>query len=559
MSAITAAANLTYRDYVIPGDPGSGDHVPVKSEIRAVFAIIDTALGSLGVNGAISVNAATLVLLEANLAFDADTLAVVYNDPVSANNGIYVKTGASGFGTWDLTDLALPSTFADDIAAVLAQLETLAAAVAASAASQAAAETAAGEATASADSAEAASTASQGFRDDAQTAALEADAARIASEEARDDTLIYAEMTGPFLFYATRADAEAALAGLSDGQQVQVWADVTRGDARTAYEVVSAALEFRAQFTTTGSLEQAFAQPRDFALYGEMATRAINTNLNGFPVPADIGQLFIGNVVASADAITIDSNIFPPGIAFRRYSGEPAAPTDAIDAGRQLGYLDFRVLFEGEFYNAGSFDMVIDGSGVTSTGCPPPTKFRWAVSDGVVAHVAMDLTCKGILELGAFDGEIYNGPGSLGTPRLFVNQAANDYAAILAARPATGPGYAMRLHTLGSTPSDYLVYGSSGAGVGSFRFSVRGNGDVYSATGYHVGTNRVIGPRGTAISDLAVTATSGTLPGAGGSVVIANAAAPTNAELLKYCVELETTLEALLARLRASTGHGLIA
>jgi hypothetical protein len=59
-----------------------------------------------------------------------------------------------------------------------------------------------------------------------------------------------------------------------------------------------------------------------------------------------------------------------------------------------------------------------------------------------------------------------------------------------------------------------------------------------------------------AIADLTVTATTGTLPTATGSQVIANAAAPTNAELLKYCVELEAKLELALARLRSL---GLIA
>ena len=59
-----------------------------------------------------------------------------------------------------------------------------------------------------------------------------------------------------------------------------------------------------------------------------------------------------------------------------------------------------------------------------------------------------------------------------------------------------------------------------------------------------------------AIADLTVTATTGTLPTATGSQVIADAATPTNAELLKYCVELEAKLELALARLRSL---GLIA
>lgn len=54
----------------------------------------------------------------------------------------------------------------------------------------------------------------------------------------------------------------------------------------------------------------------------------------------------------------------------------------------------------------------------------------------------------------------------------------------------------------------------------------------------------------TAIADITTTATTGTLPTVDGSVIIADAAAPTVDELLEYCVELEAKLEAALAALR---------
>jgi hypothetical protein len=57
--------------------------------------------------------------------------------------------------------------------------------------------------------------------------------------------------------------------------------------------------------------------------------------------------------------------------------------------------------------------------------------------------------------------------------------------------------------------------------------------------------------QGAAVADLTITATTGTLPTANGSITIADAAAPTNAELLEYCVELEAKLETLLARIRS--------
>jgi hypothetical protein len=55
----------------------------------------------------------------------------------------------------------------------------------------------------------------------------------------------------------------------------------------------------------------------------------------------------------------------------------------------------------------------------------------------------------------------------------------------------------------------------------------------------------------TAVTDLTVTATTGSLPTANGAVTIADAAAPTVAELLEYCTEIESKLEALLSRLRS--------
>ena len=52
------------------------------------------------------------------------------------------------------------------------------------------------------------------------------------------------------------------------------------------------------------------------------------------------------------------------------------------------------------------------------------------------------------------------------------------------------------------------------------------------------------------MANITTTATTGTLPTANGSVTIANAATPTVAELLEYCVELEAKLEDLLGKLR---------
>lgn len=59
----------------------------------------------------------------------------------------------------------------------------------------------------------------------------------------------------------------------------------------------------------------------------------------------------------------------------------------------------------------------------------------------------------------------------------------------------------------------------------------------------------------TAITDINTTATTGTLPSAADANSIANAASPTNAELLQYCVTLESKVEALIDALQR---HGLM-
>lgn len=79
---------------------------------------------------------------------------------------------------------------------------------------------------------------------------------------------------------------------------------------------------------------------------------------------------------------------------------------------------------------------------------------------------------------------------------------------------------------------------------------------VRSTTYRDVNNVKLLGTQSAAVQEVTVTATTGTLPTANGSLTIADAAAPTNAELLEYCRELEATLETLLSRVRV---HGLIA
>lgn len=208
----------------------------------------------------------------------------------------------------------------------------------------------------------------------------------------------------------------------------------------------------------------------------DVTTRAIPTNLNGFTVPANIGQIYIGNTTQSADAITIDSGAnFPGGISFRRYLGTAGSP-QPVTVGTQLGYLDFRGYNEGFFYNAASLDVVVDGTFVDAGGLMP-TKMRFSVSDGQQVAVAMELLSNGRLELNAAGNPV----GALGDPRFYVFQDKSDWNTVLSSNAPGGASYVIRLHSAGESAGDYLIGGSSGAGTGTFKFSVRGNGDTYIA------------------------------------------------------------------------------
>lgn len=61
----------------------------------------------------------------------------------------------------------------------------------------------------------------------------------------------------------------------------------------------------------------------------------------------------------------------------------------------------------------------------------------------------------------------------------------------------------------------------------------------------------LVNPSAAVVAPLTTTATTGSLPTADGTVTISDASTPTVTELLEYCVELETKLEAVLTKLTA--------
>lgn len=242
-TAIVGAGNDWLRDHEVAGVPASGMSEPEKAKGRAVLALIDAALASLGVNGAITVKKATKSLLDADLAHAADTLAVVYNDATSANNGIYAKSGTSGSGSWAITALALPSSFAADLAQVLAAAEAVAAAAASAASSASAAD-------ADRVAAQAARVLSQA---DAGAASDFADQASAAAATA-------VGLAGVERIFNTKALADAGIGSVTANKHVIVMVDESQAGRRTLYQKVSGAyvlvvdLNAYSDLTVTGSI-----------------------------------------------------------------------------------------------------------------------------------------------------------------------------------------------------------------------------------------------------------------------------------------------------------------
>jgi hypothetical protein len=103
MGSVADAFRTAFRDFVTPGLPSSGANEPVKSEVRAIGAAIEGAIATMSLGSMLSVVKETKALLDADLAHGNGTVGLVYADATDANNDIYVKSGASGTGSWVLT------------------------------------------------------------------------------------------------------------------------------------------------------------------------------------------------------------------------------------------------------------------------------------------------------------------------------------------------------------------------------------------------------------------------------------------------------------------------
>ena len=84
--------------------------------------------------------------------------------------------------------------------------------------------------------------------------------------------------------------------------------------------------------------------------------------------------------------------------------------------------------------------------------------------------------------------------GGNATDGFVWRSVQNDWTATVLGTPASGAGYGLRLHTLGTTTSDYPLFISSGTSAGTAKFTVQGDG-----TTTFTGGNLVIGTAGKGI------------------------------------------------------------
>ncbi|WP_333899579.1 glycosyl hydrolase family 28-related protein [Agrobacterium pusense] len=93
-----------WRDYVTDGIPSSGANKPKKSDIRSWSSWLESMVTS----GVLSSGPWFATKAAMTLGYAANTVAIVYNDPTAANNGLYIKSGASGSGAWTQLTSFLP-------------------------------------------------------------------------------------------------------------------------------------------------------------------------------------------------------------------------------------------------------------------------------------------------------------------------------------------------------------------------------------------------------------------------------------------------------------------
>lgn len=103
MGTIADRFATAFRDFAIDGLRASGLHEVAKSDVRPIGALIESAIGAVGIGSLVGAVYATRANLNTDLLHPAGAVGLVYGDATDANNDLYIKVGASGTGSWTLT------------------------------------------------------------------------------------------------------------------------------------------------------------------------------------------------------------------------------------------------------------------------------------------------------------------------------------------------------------------------------------------------------------------------------------------------------------------------
>lgn len=103
MGQIKTDADQAYRDFITDGVPASGVHEPEKTDIRAVFALVDALVGEAGIRWTFDTDTDTASDPgTGDLRFDNATLANVTEIGISDNSSITGNPSvAAWLATWD--------------------------------------------------------------------------------------------------------------------------------------------------------------------------------------------------------------------------------------------------------------------------------------------------------------------------------------------------------------------------------------------------------------------------------------------------------------------------
>ena len=210
-------------------------------------------------------------------------------------------------------------------------------------------------------------------------------------------------------------------------------------------------------------------------------TTAIGTNsdLGGATEVAADNTLYVAQTTGSGTAIfdkIVNVTTDGAGLITRRARGTPSLLANVVD-GDQIGYMDFRSYSGTKFFQQASISANVDGE--FTSGQAPPARLVFstnAANGGSMERMRIDKNGY------VYINTNYQHTTITSAAYLTVKSTKNDWTSVIHAAPASGAGYGLRVHSNGATAGDIPLAVSSGAGAGTIKFRVNGDGTVLYGT-----------------------------------------------------------------------------